>query len=242
MNNETVDGQVAFIIGAGPGLGLALTRCFTRAGMHTGIAARSGKRLQSMQQELQATGSMVTTYACDTTDAKQVSKVFGKLQNDLGIPDLVVYNAGAYQPARVVDIDVADFESCWRVGCLGGFLCGREAARIMLKAGRGTILFTGATASLRGGAGFANLAVGKFGLRALSQSMARELGPENIHVAHVIIDGQIMSERYAELAGIRPADGLLEPDAIAVNYLQLHKQHRSAWTQELDLRPWVEKF
>ena len=239
MHNESVEGQIAFIIGAGPGLGLALARCFIGAGMYTGIAARSGERLQAMYKEL---GSQVTTYSCDVTDEENVSQAFGQLQKDLGVPDLVVYNAGAYQPARVVDIDTADFERCWRVGCLGGFLCGREAARIMLKAGHGTILFTGATASLRGGAGFANLAVGKFGLRALSQSMARELGPENIHVAHVIIDGQIMSERHADLAGKRPADGLLEPDAIAENYLQLHKQHRSAWTQELDLRPWVEKF
>ena len=240
--NSNVEGQIAFIIGVGPGLGLALARCFTGAGMHTGIAARSEERLQAMRRQISASNCRVTTYACDVTDEGNVTEVFGQLQNDLGVPDLVVYNAGAYQPARVVDIDTADFERCWRVGCLGGFLCGREAARIMLKAGHGTILFTGATASLRGGAGFANLAVGKFGLRALSQSMARELGPENIHVAHVIIDGQIMSERHAGLVGTRPEDGLLEPDAIAVNYLQLHEQHRSAWTQELDLRPWVEKF
>ena len=113
---------------------------------------------------------------------------------------------------------------------------------MMLERGNGTIIFTGATASLRGSAGFANLAVGKFGLRALSQCMARELGPSNIHVVHVIIDGQIMSERYAHLAQERPQDGLLDPDEIARNYLHLHTQHRSAWTQELELRPWVEKF
>ena len=242
MNNNSVEGQVALIIGAGQGLGLALARCFAAAGMRTAIAARSSERLQVMCQQLAATTGRVTAYVCDATNEEDVRSMFGQLQDDLGQPALVVYNAGAYQPARVVDIDSGDFERCWRVGCLGGFLCGREAARIMLQAGRGTILFTGATASLRGGAGFANLAVGKSGLRALSQSMARELGPDNIHVAHVIIDGQIMSERYADLAGKRPPDGLLEPDAIAVNYLHLHQQHRSAWTQELDLRPWVEKF
>lgn len=242
MNEHTVTGQTALIVGTGPGLGQALARCFTSAGMHTAIAARRGEKLESMSRQLSVSDSKVKTYACDATDEGSVIEVFQQLQGDLGVPDLVVYNAGAFQPARVVDIDVSDFESCWRVGCLGGFICGREAARVMLTAGHGTILFTGATASLRGGAGFANLAVGKFGLRALSQSMARELGPENIHVGHVIIDGQILSERYAELAGKRPEDGLLDPDAIAMNYLQLHKQHRSAWTQELDLRPWVEKF
>lgn len=242
MNEYKTTGQTAFVIGAGPGLGLALARCFTGAGMQTAIAARSGEKLESMRQQLSAGGGNVKTYTCDATDEADVIRVFQRVHSDLGVPDLVVYNAGAFEPARVVDIEAGDFERCWRIGCLGGFLCGREAARMMLKAGHGTILFTGATASLRGGAGFANLAVGKFGLRALSQSMARELGPENIHVAHVIIDGQIQSERYAELAGKRPEDGLLNPDAIAMNYLQLHRQHRSAWTQELDLRPWVEKF
>jgi len=242
MLENSIAGQTALIIGAGPGLGLALAQCFAKAGMQTGIAARNVERLQVLRTQLLASGCEVRTYACDATDEEGVSKLFKQIQDDLGVPDLVVYNAGAYLPARVVDIDVNDFEYCWRVGCLGGFLCGREAARIMLESGHGTILFTGATASLRGGAGFANLAVGKFGLRALAQSMARELGPENIHVAHVIIDGQILSERHAVLAGQRPADGLLHPDAIAENFLQLHKQHRSAWTQELDLRPWVEKF
>ncbi|MFQ5958735.1 MAG: SDR family NAD(P)-dependent oxidoreductase, partial [Alphaproteobacteria bacterium] len=135
-----------------------------------------------------------------------------------------------------------DFEHCWRTGCLGGFLVGREAAKAMARRGSGTIIFTGATASLRGGAGFFNLAVGKFGLRALAQSMARELGENGVHVAHVIIDGQIAGPYYADLAKERGPDALLAPDAIAEAYYALHRQHRSAWTQELDLRPWVEKY
>jgi NAD(P)-dependent dehydrogenase (short-subunit alcohol dehydrogenase family) len=142
----------------------------------------------------------------------------------------------------VVDTPAEEFERSWRIGCFGGFLVGRGAARLMLKQGAGTILFTGATASLRGGAGFVNLASPKFALRAVAQSLARELDPKGIHVAHVIIDGQIHSERYSQLAADRGPDALLEPNAIADAYLHLHRQPRSAWTHELDLRPWVEKF
>jgi NAD(P)-dependent dehydrogenase (short-subunit alcohol dehydrogenase family) len=144
--------------------------------------------------------------------------------------------------ASILEAEPAEFERCWRVGCYAGFLVGRAAARRMVAQGGGTILFTGATASLRGGAGFVNLASPKFGLRAVAQSMARELGPKNIHVAHVVIDGQIRSARYEHLLDERGSDSLLEPDSIATAYLALHRQPRSAWTQELDLRPWSEKF
>lgn len=242
MGNVDLNGQLAVIIGTGPGLGRALANCFAGSGMNVCVAARNEEKLATLAGELENYERQLKTYVCDATEETDVVRLFKHVQQEYGIPDLVVYNAGAFQPANIIDIETRDFENCWRVGCLGGFLAGREAARLMLTRGRGTILYTGATASLRGAAGFANLAVGKFGLRALSQSMARELGPENIHVAHVIIDGQIMSERYAHLAGDRAQDGLLEPEAIAENYLHLHTQHRSSWTQELDLRPWVEKF
>jgi NAD(P)-dependent dehydrogenase (short-subunit alcohol dehydrogenase family) len=154
----------------------------------------------------------------------------------------VAFNAGTYEPGGILDITPEAFERCWRVGCLGGFLVSQAAARLMIAAGAGTIVFTGATASLRGSAGFANLAVPKFGLRALAQSLARELGPKGIHVAHVIIDGQIESERSRPLLSQRGPASLLDPEAIADTYYQLHRQPRDAWTQELDLRPWVEKF
>ncbi|MFQ5659954.1 MAG: SDR family NAD(P)-dependent oxidoreductase [Gammaproteobacteria bacterium] len=242
MVDDGLKGEVALVVGVGPGLGLALVRRFAEAGMQVGMAARDGGHLKPWLEELSQAGAQAGAYSCDSSDEAAVNQTFELLQRDFGPPDLVVYNAGAFMRAEVVDIDTADFERCWRVGCLGGFLVGRAAARLMLERGHGTILFTGATASLRGGAGFANLAVGKFGLRALSQSMARELGPKGIHIGHVLIDGQILSERYADLAAERPEDGLLSPDAIAENYLQLHRQHRSAWTQELDLRPWVERF
>lgn len=242
MNSESKKDQVALVFGVGPGLGLSLTNCFANAGMKVGIAARQTEKLSTWSSEMSDTGLQAKAFPCDVTSEENVVETFVKIQRDFGTPDLVVYNAGAFMPADVIDIKTEDFEQCWRVGCLGGFFVGREAARLMLEQGGGTIIFTGATASLRGSARFANLAVGKFGLRALAQSMARELGPKGIHIAHVLIDGQIQSERYAELAKERPEDGLLNPDAIADSYLQLHLQHRSAWTQELDLRPWTEKF
>lgn len=234
--------EVALVVGTGPGLGLSLARCFTHAGMKVGISARNGTQLESWASDLCSKGHTVSAYPCDTTNESNVKAALHQLTRELGLPTLVVYNAGAYMPGKVVDTSVADFEHCWRVGCLGGFIIGKESAKLMLERGSGTLLFTGATASLRGGAGFANLAVGKSGLRALAQSMARELGPRGIHVGHVIIDGQIQSERYAHLVKERPADGLLDPDAIARSYLHLHQQQRSAWTLELDLRPWCEKF
>jgi NAD(P)-dependent dehydrogenase (short-subunit alcohol dehydrogenase family) len=230
--------EAALVFGAGPGLGMALARCFAAAGMPTGIVARSGDRTAEWARELSAAGVAARGYACDVTSEKDVAAVFARAHADLGRPSLVVYNAGIYMPGQVTDIRAADFEQCWRVGCFGGFLVGREAAKAMLEQGGGTLIFTGATASLRGGAGFANLAVGKFGLRALAQSMARELDPRGVHVAHVIIDGLIGA---GSQEGAAP-DSRLDPAAIASNYLNLHRQPRSAWTQELDLRPWTEKF
>jgi NAD(P)-dependent dehydrogenase (short-subunit alcohol dehydrogenase family) len=235
-------GQVALIVGVGPGLGSALARRFARAGMNVAVAARNGEKLAALCQELEALGVKARGYACDATDEQAVLRLFDEVRKDLGTPRLVTFNAGAFMRAGVLDTCVADFERCWRIGCLGGFIVGREAARAMLQQGGGTIIFTGATASLRGGAMFHNLAVGKFGLRALAQSMARELQPRAIHVAHVIIDGQIKGERSGYRADERGPDALLEPDAIAETYYQLHAQPRSAWTLEVDLRPWVEKF
>lgn len=229
--------EVALVVGVGPGLGAALARRFAQGGFAVAVAARVGGKLADLARAIGG-----RAYACDATDAASVDRLFGDVRRDLGAPSVAIYNAGAYAPGAVIDIEAAAFERCWRILCLGGFLVGQGAARHMAEAGRGTILFTGATASLRGGANFANLAVGKFGLRAVAQSMARELGPKGVHVAHVIIDGQIRSERYAHLEKERAPDGLLDPAAIAETYWQIHSQPRSAWTLELDLRPWVEKF
>ena len=234
--------DTAVIVGAGPGLGSALARRFARAGMKVAVARRSAAELTALINEL---GGNASAYACDATDEPAVRQLFASVTANLGAPALVVFNAGAFVRKGVLDTSVEEFERCWRVGCLGGFLVGREAARAMLTRNaehKGTIIFTGATASLRGGALFQNLAVGKFGLRALAQSMARELQPQGIHVAHVVIDGQIEGERPGHSTAGRGKDTVLDPTAIAETYYQLNLQPRSAWSHEVDLRPYVEKF
>jgi NAD(P)-dependent dehydrogenase (short-subunit alcohol dehydrogenase family) len=218
----------ALVVGVGPGLGAALVRRFAREGMGVAIAARRVDKLRDLAAE---TGGRA--YACDATSEISVDDLFAAVEGDLGTPRLVVFNAGSFTRKPVVELTPAEVESGWRACCLGGFLVGRAAARAMLPGGPGTILLTGATAALRGGANFAAFAIGKFGLRALAQSMARELGPQGIHVGHVIIDGGI---------GTNAGESQLAPDAIADSYWHLHRQPKSAWTLELDLRPWVEKF
>lgn len=235
----------AVVVGVGPDLGSALVRRFARAGMKVAAARRNAGQLDGLVKEC---GGSVRAYACDATDEGSVAALFAAVTKDLGAPRLVAYNAGGFVRKSVLETTRDEFERCWRNGTLGGFLVGREAARVMLAAkadGRhnGTIIFTGATAALRGGANFLNLAVGKFGLRALAQSMARELQPQGLHVAHVIIDGQIESgQRPGRSVAERGADAVLSPAAIAEAYYQLYLQSPSAWTLELDLRPYVEKF
>jgi NAD(P)-dependent dehydrogenase (short-subunit alcohol dehydrogenase family) len=236
--------DTAVVIGAGPGLGSALVRRFARAGMKVAAARRDAGQLNRLVKE---SGAAVRAYSCDATDESSVADLFTKVAKELGTPRLVAYNAGGFVRKSVLETSREEFERCWRNACLGGFLVGREAARGMLaaKAGgrhNGTIVFTGATAALRGGANFLNLAVGKFSLRALAQSMARELQPQGIHVAHVIIDGQIESDRPGRSVAERGVDAVLSPAAIAETYYQLHLQAPSAWTLELDVRPYVEKF
>lgn len=232
--------ETAVVVGVGPGLGSALAQAFSREGYTVLAASRSASALEESSG---ASGrGRVFPVACDTTVPAQVEQLFDRAEQQHGPVRVAIFNAGAFVRADVADTDPQEFERCWRVGCFGGFLVGRAAARLMIRQARGTILFTGATASLRGSAGFANLASPKFALRALAQSMARELGPKGIHVAHVIIDGQIHSQRSASLLDERGPDSLLEPGAIADSYVALHRQPRSAWTHELDLRPWTEKF
>ena len=232
---------VALVVGVGPGLGAALIRRFAREGMGVAIAARRLDKLRDLAAE---TGGRA--YACDATSEISVDDLFAAVERDLGVPRLVVFNAGAFVRKPVVELTPAEVESAWRACCLGGFLVGRAAARAMLPGGPGTILLTGATAALRGSANFAAFAIGKFGLRALAQSMARELGPQGVHVAHTIIDGAIdtawIAENFPARYKLKSEDGILNPEHIADAYWGLHAQPRDAWTHELDLRPWMEAW
>ena len=222
----------AVVIGAGPGLGASVVRRFAREGFTVAAVARNAQTLAGLTE--------AKHYHADTTDAASVAQAAAAIRKEMGAIDVLVYNAGAFQMASVLDLSVEDFERCWRANCEGGFLWAREMGRGMVERKSGTIIFTGATASMRGSANFAALAVGKFGLRALAQSMARELGPKGVHVAHVVVDGQIESARTKQMG--RGADTVLSPDAIAESYWYLHNQHPTAWTLELDLRPAIEKF
>jgi NAD(P)-dependent dehydrogenase (short-subunit alcohol dehydrogenase family) len=224
----------ALIVGAGAGLSTSLARAFAKAGMSVALAARATDKLAKLAQE---TGAR--TYACDASQRAEVEKLFAALDT-AGAPDVVVYNASDRTRGPLLDLDPAEVQKSITVSAFGAFLVGQAAARRMLPCGHGAILFTGASASVKGYAQSAPFAMGKFALRGLAQSMARELSPQGIHVAHFVIDGGIRSTRRAELAD-KP-DSLLDPDAIAQNYLHVLQQPRSAWTQELELRPWVEKF
>jgi len=238
--------RVAVVVGVGPGLGAAAARRFAREGFAVGLMARSPESLAPVQAEIARAGGVGLSIPADATEPRAVAGAFERVRRELGAPGVLVYNAGAFQIAGILDIEPEQLELAWRIDCLGALLAAQAVLPAMVQAKQGTLLFTGATASLRGAANFASLAVGKFGLRALAQSMAREFGPQGIHVAHVVIDGGIDGERLRsaipQIAEQRGEDGLLGIDAIAEAYWHLHGQARSAWTHELDLRPYKETF
>ncbi len=229
--------ESALIIGVGEGLSAALARLCVKQGMRVGLAARRIDKLATLAVE---TGAL--TYACDASRPRDVEALFRAVDTDLGTPDLVIYNPSYRTRGPLVELDPAEVEKALMVTCYGGFLVGQAAARRMLARGKGSIQFTGASASVKGYANSAPFAMGKFGLRGLAQSMARELAPRNVHVAHFVIDGGIARPSGDPRAAERGDDGLLQPAAIAETYLQIHRQHRSAWTWEVELRPWVETF
>jgi NAD(P)-dependent dehydrogenase (short-subunit alcohol dehydrogenase family) len=240
--------RTAIVIGAGAaaGLGGALVRRIAREGLHVFAGARNAERIGALAAELRGHGLAASAVAMDATQPADVVRLFDEAAKVAERPELVVYNAGNAYVKPLLETPDADFESVWRLGCFGGFLAGREAARRMLPAGRGTILFTGATASLRARPPFTAFASAKAGLRAVAHGLARELGPQGLHVAHVVIDGAIdgdqLNRRIPQLKERLGPDGMLAPDAIADAYWQLHLQPRSAWTLELDLRPYKETF
>jgi NAD(P)-dependent dehydrogenase (short-subunit alcohol dehydrogenase family) len=237
-----VNGNVAAVLGVGPGLGATVARRFAHEGFAVGLMARGEVSLAAAQEEVEGSGGTALAVAADATDAASVASAFGRVREELGEPEVFVYNAGTFQMGGILELSPEQFDDCFRANCSGAFYGAQQVLPAMVERGRGTIILTGATAALRGSARFAALATGKFGLRALAQSMAREFGPQGIHVAHVVIDGQINTPRLREAQPDREESTTLSPESIAETYWQLHAQDPTAWTLELDLRPAPESF
>lgn len=227
--------RTALIVGVGAGLSASLARSLRKAGLNIALAARRGSDLAALAAEVGG-----KAFACDATARADVVKLFAAVEADLGAPDVVIYNASYRTRGPFVELDPDEVAKSMNVSAYGGFLVAQEAVKRMLPHGHGAVLFTGASASVKGYAQSAPFAMGKFALRGLAQSLARELSPQGIHVAHVVIDGGIRSARRSDPPD-RP-DSTLDPDAIAATYLDLLRQPRSAWAWEIELRPWVERF
>jgi NAD(P)-dependent dehydrogenase (short-subunit alcohol dehydrogenase family) len=236
----------ALIVGAGDATGGAIARRLARGGLIACVVRRNGEKLAPLVAQIEAEGGAARAFGVDARKEDDVVALFETIERNVAPLQIVVFNIGANVNFPIRDTTARVYQKVWEMACFAGFLTGREAARKMVPRGRGTIVFTGASASLRGRSGFAAFSSAKHALRALAQSMAKELGPEGIHVAHVVIDGAIdtpwIRENFPERAALKPQDGILEPDAIAEMYWMLHGQPRSAWTHELDLRPWMEPW
>jgi NAD(P)-dependent dehydrogenase (short-subunit alcohol dehydrogenase family) len=237
-----LNGKVAAVLGVGPGLGASVAHRFAREGFAVALMARSEESVAGAREEIEGDGGTALPVPTDATDPASIASAFETIRADLDDAEVFVYNAGAFEMGGILEIEPERFDECFRANCAGAFYAAREVLPAMVERGRGTILLTGATAALRGSARFSALAVGKFGLRALAQSMAREFGPQGVHVAHVIIDGQINTPRVRGMYPDREEHTMLSSDAIAETYWQLHSQDPTAWTLELDLRPSVERF
>jgi len=237
---------VALVVGAGDATGGAIARRFARGGYTVCATRRDLARLQPLLERIRADGGAAHGFACDARKEDEVAALYADIEARIGPIEVMVFNIGANVRAAIAEETARRYFKVWEMACFAGFLNGREAARRMVPRGKGTILFTGATASLRGSAGFAAFAGAKHALRALAQSMARELGARGVHVAHVVIDGAIdtefIRENFPERYALKDQDGILNPEHIAESYWMLHIQPRDAWTHELDLRPWMEKF
>jgi NAD(P)-dependent dehydrogenase (short-subunit alcohol dehydrogenase family) len=236
----------ALVIGAGDATGGAIARRFAREGFTACLVRRTGSKLGPLVDAIAATGGRAVPFGVDARDEDAVAALVETVERDVGPIDVFVFNVGANVPASILEQDAKRYYKIWEMACFAGFLTAREVAKRMVTRERGTILFTGATASMRGSANFAAFAGAKHALRALAQSMARELGPRGIHVAHVVVDGAIDTEfirtQFPERYALKERDGILDPDHIAENYWFLHSQPRDAWTFELDLRPWIERW
>ena len=236
----------ALIIGAGDATGAAIARRFARGGYAACVTRRSADKLEGLVETIRAEGGEAHGFAADARKEEDVVGLVDRIEREVGPIEVMVFNIGANVPASILEETARKYFKIWEMACFSAFLSGREVAKRMVERQRGTIIFTGATASLRGSANFAAFSGAKHALRALAQSMARELQPKNIHVAHVVIDGAIdtdfIRESFPERYALKEQDGILNPDHIAENYWHLHTQPRDAWTHELDLRPWTERW
>jgi len=240
---------VCVIVGAGDYIGAAIARRFAAGGFIVCLGRRNGEKNDELVREIEAAGGQAYGYSLDAREEAQIVERFAAIEKEFGPIEVMISNTGGNVKFPILETTERVFYKVWKMACLTGFLSGREAAKYMLPRNRGSIFFTGATASLRGGSGFAAFSSAKFGLRALAQSMARELGPENIHVAHLIIDSGVdtafVRDRIKERGddpNDLPADSLMNPESVAESYWMLHHQSRDAWTHEMDIRPFAEKF
>ncbi|WP_339515995.1 SDR family oxidoreductase [Pseudomonas sp. RL_15y_Pfl2_60] len=242
----TTQRKAVLVVGAGDATGGEIAKRFAREGFVACVARRNAEKLQPLVDSIEQAGGAARAFGCDARIEEQVIEMFATIEREIGPLHAVIFNIGANVNFSITETTERVYRKVWEMATLAGFLTGREAAKVMLPRGQGTIIFTGATASLRGGKGFSAFAGAKFALRALAQSMARELGPQGIHVAHPIIDGAIdtafIRENFPERYAQKEQDGILNPEHIADSYWQLHCQPRDSWTHELDLRPWMETF
>ncbi len=242
------EAKVAMVFGAGDATGGAIARRFAAEGFDAVITRRPRNldQLETLAEQIRSDGGRAHAFGVDARNEDEVVAFVEQVEREIGPIEVAVYNIGGNVRFSILETTSRVYYKVWEMCCFGGFLLGREAAKHMLPRGRGTILFTGATASIRGGDGYAAFAGGKAALRALAQAMARELGPKGIHIAHIVIDGAIdtawIAERFPDRHKLKEQDGILNPDDIAENYWQLHRQPRTAWTHELDIRPWIESF
>jgi NAD(P)-dependent dehydrogenase (short-subunit alcohol dehydrogenase family) len=246
MTSTSVQPKVALVIGAGDSTGGAIARRFAREGYIACVTRRTADKLQPLVDSIRSEGGQAYGYSSDARKEEAVAELFEQIESEHGPIEVLVFNIGANVPCSVLEETPRKYFKIWEMACFSGFLNAQAAARRMVARGRGTILFTGATAALRGAANFAAFSGAKHALRALAQSMARELGPHNIHVAHVVVDGAIdtafIRDTFPERYALKAQDGILNPDHIANNYWYLHTQPRDAWTFELDLRPYMERW
>ncbi len=238
--------KVALVIGAGDATGGAIAKRFAQGGYIACMTRRNADKLQPLIQEIEEFGGKAYGFSSDARKEEEVIQLIEEIESTIGEIDVIVFNIGANVPCSILEETARKYFKIWEMACFAAFLVGREVAKRMATRQRGTIIFTGATAGMRGSAYFAAFAGAKHALRALAQSMARELGPQNIHVAHVVVDGAIdtdfIKDTFPDLYAKKDQDGILNPEHIAENYWHISQQPRDAWTHELDLRPWIEKW